>query len=135
MVTVFLSILNQMEIHLVQNRKENCHHDHIPFNLKGNWILVFSVWQGCDIMQNEEYSIFFTSCSELKNLRQHMEIGGVNILEPLCERLLVLFSINNVYTQVFMIRKCYEKIYVFFTINMFWEYSIILKTYILGFFL
>ena len=28
-VTVFLSILNQMEIHLVENRKENCHHDHI----------------------------------------------------------------------------------------------------------
>ena len=21
---------------LVQNQKENCHHDHIPFNLKGN---------------------------------------------------------------------------------------------------
>jgi len=25
MVTVFLSILNQIEFHLVQNRKENCH--------------------------------------------------------------------------------------------------------------
>ena len=34
--TVFLSILKQMEFHLVQNWKENCHHDHIPFNLKGN---------------------------------------------------------------------------------------------------
>ena len=33
-----------MEFHLVQNRKENCHPDHIPFKLKGNWILVFSVW-------------------------------------------------------------------------------------------
>ena len=42
-VTVFLSILNQMEIHLVQNRNENCHHDHIPINLKGYGILVFSV--------------------------------------------------------------------------------------------
>ena len=40
---VFLSILNQMETHLVQNRKVNCHHDHIPFNLKGNGIRVFSV--------------------------------------------------------------------------------------------
>ena len=29
---------------LIQNRKENCHHDHIPFNLKGNEILVFSVY-------------------------------------------------------------------------------------------
>ena len=41
--TVFLSILNQIEFHLDQNRKENCHHDHIPFNMKGNGNLVFSV--------------------------------------------------------------------------------------------
>ena len=26
-----------------ENRKENCHHNHIPFNLKGNGILVYSV--------------------------------------------------------------------------------------------
>ena len=26
-----------------ENRKENCHHDHIPFNLKGNGTIVFSV--------------------------------------------------------------------------------------------
>ena len=43
-VTVFLSILNQMEFLLYQNRKKNCHHDHIPFNLKGNEILIFSVY-------------------------------------------------------------------------------------------
>ena len=43
MVIVFLSILNQIEFHFVQNRKENCHHDHIPFNLKGNRIQVFLV--------------------------------------------------------------------------------------------
>ena len=42
-VTVFLSILKQMEFHLVHNRKENCHHDHIPFNLKGNGTIIFSV--------------------------------------------------------------------------------------------
>ena len=34
-MTTFFSVLNQMEIHLVQNLKENCHHDHIPFNVKG----------------------------------------------------------------------------------------------------
>ena len=33
-----------MEFYLVQNRKENRHHDHIPFNLKGNRNTVFSVW-------------------------------------------------------------------------------------------
>ena len=42
-VTIFLSILNQMDFHLVQNRKENCHHDHIPLNFKGNGNKVFSV--------------------------------------------------------------------------------------------
>ena len=26
-----------------ENRKENCHHDHIPFNVKGNGNIVFSV--------------------------------------------------------------------------------------------
>ena len=41
--SIFLSILNQMEFHFVQYRKENCHHDHIPFNVKGNGIRVFSV--------------------------------------------------------------------------------------------
>ena len=25
-----------------KNPKENCHHDHIPFKLKGNGIIVFS---------------------------------------------------------------------------------------------
>ena len=35
--------LNQMDFHLVQNQKENCHHDHIPFNSKGNGIRVLSV--------------------------------------------------------------------------------------------
>ena len=26
-----------------ENLKENCHHDHIPFNVKGNVNIVFSV--------------------------------------------------------------------------------------------
>ena len=43
-VTVFLSILNQMEFHLVENRKENCHRDHIPFNVKGIGNIVFLVY-------------------------------------------------------------------------------------------
>jgi len=43
LVTVFLSILNQMELHLIQNRKENRHHDHIPLNVEGNGNVVFSV--------------------------------------------------------------------------------------------
>ena len=43
MVTAFLSILNQMEFHLVQNRRENCRHDHIQLNLKGKEILLISM--------------------------------------------------------------------------------------------
>ena len=40
-----------MEFHLVQNRKENCHHDHIPFNVKGNGKTVFSVQKfQCDVI-------------------------------------------------------------------------------------
>ena len=36
-------ILNQMQFYLVQNRKKNCHHNPIPFNLKGNENRVFSL--------------------------------------------------------------------------------------------
>ena len=43
-VTVFLSILNQMELHFVQNLKENRHHDHIPFDLKEIGNIIFSVY-------------------------------------------------------------------------------------------
>ena len=35
----------QMDFHLVQNRKENLRHDHIPFNVKGNMNIVFSVYR------------------------------------------------------------------------------------------
>ena len=44
MVTVFLWILNQIEFNLVHNRKGNCHHDLIPFNVKGIGSIVFSVY-------------------------------------------------------------------------------------------
>ena len=43
-VTVFFPILNQQEFHLVQNQKENCLHDHIPFNLKGNIYINMKQW-------------------------------------------------------------------------------------------
>ena len=34
-VTVFFLITDQKEFHLVNNQREHCHYDHIPFNLKG----------------------------------------------------------------------------------------------------
>ena len=39
------NVENQMEFNLVQKRKENSHHDHIPLNVKGNRNLFFSVYQ------------------------------------------------------------------------------------------
>ena len=44
-----------ISLHLVQNRKENCHHDHIQFNVKGNGNIVFSV--------------YFTPCRGLQKCR------------------------------------------------------------------
>ena len=40
---IYLLILNQMHFYLVLSRKENCYHDYIQFNLKGNGIVVLSV--------------------------------------------------------------------------------------------
>ena len=47
-VTIFLSILNQMDFEfepigfpLGSNRKENCRHDHIPFKVKGDGNIIF----------------------------------------------------------------------------------------------
>ena len=60
--------LNQMEFYLVQNRKENCLHDHIPLHLKGNGNIVFPVIAECldgsfvvgGIMIENELSIYIT---------------------------------------------------------------------------
>ena len=56
-VTGLPSILNQKEFQFVQNRKENCHHDHIPFNLKedGNIVL----WDDIYIPKKSLTLIFF----------------------------------------------------------------------------
>ena len=34
-----------------ENRKENCRHDHIPFNMKGNGNIVFSVCPHTNIVK------------------------------------------------------------------------------------
>ena len=38
---VFHLIINQTEFRLVHNQKKYCQYDHIPFNLKGNYNIVF----------------------------------------------------------------------------------------------
>ena len=58
--------LSQMEFHLVQNQKENCHHDHIPFNVKGNGKYSFhsvhsqkSIYDSFQIVKNKIVAIVF----------------------------------------------------------------------------
>ena len=58
-VTVFIVILNQMELHLVQNRNENCHHNHIPFNVTGNGNLAFSVYATCFLEIHRRHGFMF----------------------------------------------------------------------------
>ena len=43
--------------YMVRNRKENCRHDHISLNLKGNGRLVFSV-QGIKVKHTPKVHIF-----------------------------------------------------------------------------
>ena len=44
-VTIFLTILNKMKFHLVQNQKENCHPDHISLNLKAKTCSCLREWR------------------------------------------------------------------------------------------
>ena len=68
-VTVFLFNFERTEFYLVQNRKENCHHDHIPFNVKGNENLVFSVqvlmyresWSEIVLVFGHAYNFYLSS--------------------------------------------------------------------------
>ena len=48
-----------------ENRKENCHHDHIPFSMKGNGILVFSVQN--QHLQTESIGIIANSHIVMRN--------------------------------------------------------------------
>ena len=64
---VFLSILNQMETHLVQNRKVNCHHDHIPFNVKEKYKSnFFIVERGPDLELSERLASIGIRGAQLK---------------------------------------------------------------------
>ena len=58
--------MNRMEFHLIQNQKQNCHHDHIPFNLKGNGNIVFSV-KGTTLAFNSPRGIRISRQSCLPN--------------------------------------------------------------------
>ena len=43
-----------------ENRKENRHHDQIPFNVKGNGNIIFSVWM--NVWQNCRRMFFYNDC-------------------------------------------------------------------------
>ena len=63
-VRVFFSILKQMEFHLVQNRKENCPQDYIPFNVIGNGNIVFSCATSYPKKNSKSLPWNFISCFE-----------------------------------------------------------------------
>ena len=76
-VTFFLSSLNQMEFHLVQARKENCHHDHIPFKVKGNGNIVFSVQGIFDPKQGRKAAKIAGKVSVQRSRKKYVrETGG-----------------------------------------------------------
>ena len=56
-----------MELYLVQNQKENCHHDHIPFNVKGIGTIVFSV-HGLGKLHQRDMSVSRHDGAPLKHL-------------------------------------------------------------------
>ena len=101
-VTIFLSILNQMDFEfepigfpLGSNRKENCRHDHIPFNSKGNGIQVFSAYRRGEktgtvgerrraLIRSQKYVLVYLKkyiydCS-LSNLNKEAKISSNNFL-------------------------------------------------------
>ena len=67
-VTVFLLIMSQKGIHLVQNRTENSPYDHVPFNLelKSAFARVQSASREISSTirrQSGKKLVFFTKCS------------------------------------------------------------------------
>ena len=63
-----------MEFHLVSNQKENCHHDHILFNVKGNGNIVFSV-------QEDHGERQLLGCSDDRSNKGAGKLFRVNILQ------------------------------------------------------
>ena len=45
-VSLIIPLSLIMDFNLVQDRKENCHHNHIPFNVKENGNMVSSMYDG-----------------------------------------------------------------------------------------
>ena len=67
-LTVFLLIFwTKWNSILVQNQKENCHHDHIPFNVKGNGNIVFSVWGSIINYAKPSFVVYWTQCDAVFN--------------------------------------------------------------------
>jgi len=74
-VTVFLSILNQMKIHVVESGEENYLHDHVPFILEwyGN------LFSGCNASSRRGFfscqnECFFLQCCGYGQRMQNMSV-------------------------------------------------------------
>ena len=63
-VTVFPLTMNRMKFRLTHNQKQNCHYDHIPFNLKIIRNLYFLsqreiAFESCCITSNLDFNYTF----------------------------------------------------------------------------
>ena len=61
-----------------ENRKENCHFEHIPLNLKGNRILAFSVY----FRRRKTQKLFFQEKSGRFRHRFHVLLHGKDAFFP-----------------------------------------------------
>ena len=99
-VTVFLSILNQMEFHSVQNRKENCHHDHIKFNLKEKGIILSErmpkcpVWWALQIENSSRLLIFYFPRKMKRTANISRKLKSISICTLFLIKYVYFFLIN-----------------------------------------
>ena len=114
----------KIEFHLVQNRKENCHHDHIPFNVKEIGFIVFSVWDSA--IREEENLLIIKYLHPLSvRLKGTCDRWGRNLTENKNKLLVIMHLQSVVWDSTSVTRKtCWENKYLLRppqTMNIYWQ--------------
>ena len=73
-------------IHLVQNRKENCPHDHIPFNVKGIGSIVFSVHKSQHPRSRSGAGFYQSLRRETRTNLSLQDANGTNLLAQIIRK-------------------------------------------------
>ena len=104
--TVFLSILNTNGIPFgSENRKETRHHDHIPFNVKGNEIRVFSEFLIVVGLPGVSRLSSQAGLEWLRDLQLFVVSKQTQLLAP---NFLIKFQNNMKYTDVQFLNICFR---------------------------